>query len=102
MPSRTETQKAKGVGQGTEEMLPGQTALAVDPFIGRVLSHYRLEERLGAGGMGLLYRGTDLALGRAVAVKLLARHLVSDATAKARFVQEPHRRAQFPASEPRA
>src|SRR6516164_1773822 len=69
-------------------MLPGETALAVDPFIGRVLSHYRLEERLGAGGMGLLYRATDLALGRAVAVKLLARHLVSDVTAKARFLQE--------------
>jgi serine/threonine protein kinase/tetratricopeptide (TPR) repeat protein len=86
--SRTQSQQEKGLGQGTEEMLPGETALAVDPFIGRVLSHYRLEERLGAGGMGLLYRGTDLALGRAVAVKLLARHLVSDATAKARFVQE--------------
>src|SRR5215813_14095074 len=69
-------------------MLLEETARAVDPFIGRVFSHYRLEERLGAGGMGLLYRATDLKLGRAVAVKLLARHLVSDATAKARFVQE--------------
>ena len=69
-------------------MLPGETALAVDPFIGCVLSHYRLEERLGAGGMGLLYRATDRALGRAVAIKLLARHLVSDPTAKARFIQE--------------
>jgi serine/threonine protein kinase/Tfp pilus assembly protein PilF len=59
-----------------------------DAFIGRVLEHYRLEERLGAGGMGLLYRATDLALGRPVAIKLLARHLVSDETAKARFVQE--------------
>src|SRR5215813_7629524 len=69
-------------------MLLEETARAVDPFIGRVFSHYRLEERLGAGGMGLLYRATDLKLGRAVAVKLLARHLVTDATAKARFVQE--------------
>jgi len=60
----------------------------MDPFIGRVLSHYRLEGRLGAGGMGVLYRATDLKLGRAVAIKLLARHLVSDATAEARFVQE--------------
>jgi len=53
-----------------------------------VFSHYRLEQRLGAGGMGVLYRATDLKLGRAVAVKLLARHLVTDETAKARFVRE--------------
>ncbi len=59
-----------------------------DLLIGRVLSHYRLEEPLGAGGMGVLYRATDLKLGRSVAVKLLARHLVSDETAKARFVRE--------------
>src|SRR6266851_3428959 len=65
-----------------------QSAPAVDPFTGRILSHYRLAERLGAGGMGLLYRATDLTLKRAVAVKLLARHLVSDEMAKARFIQE--------------
>src|SRR6516225_3757137 len=56
-------------------------ALATDAFAGRVLSHYRLEERLGGGGMGLLYRATDLKLGRAVAIKLLARHLASDEAA---------------------
>src|SRR5215471_6987613 len=70
------------------EMPRGQTALPVDPFVGRVLSHYRLEERLGAGGMGVLYRATDLSLGRSVAIKLLARHLVADETAKNRFVRE--------------
>src|SRR5262245_19281060 len=63
-------------------------ALATDALAGRVLSHYRLEERLGSGGMGVLYRATDLKLGRAVAIKLLARHLASDETAKARFVRE--------------
>src|SRR5262249_25645625 len=70
---------------------PGDTrpvSSSTDPFVGRVLSHYRLEERLGAGGMGVLFRGTDLKLGRAVAIKLLARHLVSDETAKARFIRE--------------
>src|SRR6516162_5245718 len=61
---------------------------AIDPIVGRVLSHYRLDERLGAGGMGVLYRATDLKLGRAVAIKLLARHLVSDETAKTRFIRE--------------
>src|SRR5262249_1497728 len=66
----------------------GQQRPTADPFVGRVLSHYRLEEQLGAGGMGVLYRATDLKLGRAVAIKLLARHLVSDETAKARFLRE--------------
>jgi serine/threonine-protein kinase len=98
--SRTETQQGNSAGNGpatdtaanqSKPPADGETlpaASAMDAFIGRVLDHYRLEERLGAGGMGLLYRATDLTLGRAVAVKLLARHLVSDETAKARFIQE--------------
>src|SRR5215472_16489737 len=86
--SRTEPQPANRLDPGTEETLRAQTSPAADPFVGRVLSHYRLEQRLGAGGMGVLYRATDLKLGRAVAVKLLARHLVTDETAKARFVRE--------------
>src|SRR5262249_5729064 len=96
--SRPETEQVGGAGTAGETALgdsstplPGETRpvlSAVDPLAGRVLSHYRLEERLGAGGMGVLYRATDLKLGRAVAIKLLARHLVSDETAKARFVRE--------------
>src|SRR5215468_6033513 len=88
MAARTETQQPKGVGQGAEETHHGQAAPGVDPFVGRVLSHYRLEARLGAGAMGVLYRAMDLKLERAVAVKLLARHLVTDETAKARFARE--------------
>src|SRR5216684_1715196 len=90
--SRPETEQGNSAGGGpatatsVNESKPA--ANAKDAFIGRVLEHYRLEERLGAGGMGLLYRATDLTLKRAVAVKLLARQLVSDETAKARFVQE--------------
>ncbi|HEX4804024.1 MAG TPA: protein kinase [Myxococcaceae bacterium] len=53
-----------------------------------MLSHYRLEELLASGGMGVLYRATDLKLGRAVAIKLLAPHLVADEAAKVRFVHE--------------
>ncbi len=84
MASRPETNHGQSEGNGREIA----TANSVDPFIGRVFSHYRLEARLGSGGMGLLYRATDLTLGRAVALKLLARHLVTNATAKERFVQE--------------
>ncbi len=57
-------------------------------LIGRVFSHYRLEQLLGEGGMGLVYRATDLKLGRAVAIKLLSYHLAADKTAKARFLRE--------------
>src|SRR5215468_4907441 len=61
---------------------------AADPFLGRVVSNYRLEERLAAGGMGVLYRATDLRLGRSVAVKVLSRQLAPDETAKVRFLRE--------------
>ena len=44
--SRTESQPAKGLGQGAEDTLASQTTVSTDPFVGRVLSHYRLEARL--------------------------------------------------------
>src|SRR5262245_33842293 len=82
----TATSVNESKAPGSSEAFP--PANAVDPFIGRMLSHYQLEERLAAGGMGMLYRATDLKLGRSVAIKLLARHLVSDGAAKARFIRE--------------
>jgi len=59
-----------------------------DSFLGRTVSNYRLEERLAAGGMGVLYRATDLKLGRSVAVKVLSRQLAPEETAKARLLRE--------------
>ena len=99
MASRPDTRNGTGAGNGlatgtaldSSREHPGRATPAAgttDAFVGRVFSHYRLEQRLGAGGMAVVYRGTDLALGRAVAIKLLARHLVRDETAKSRFVQE--------------
>ncbi|MGE0141817.1 MAG: tetratricopeptide repeat protein [Planctomycetota bacterium] len=55
---------------------------------GRVLGDYRLLEEIGRGGMGVVHAAWQLSLGRRVAVKLLARELVSNATALARFRRE--------------
>jgi eukaryotic-like serine/threonine-protein kinase len=53
-----------------------------------VLGAYRLAERLGTGGMGVVYRAVHQKLGRTVAIKVLNRSLLSDRTNIARFFQE--------------
>jgi serine/threonine-protein kinase len=60
-----------------------------DPVVGVVLEgRYRLEERLARGGMSTVYAATDLRLGRTVAVKVMADHLVHDPTFVERFTRE--------------
>jgi eukaryotic-like serine/threonine-protein kinase len=70
-----------------EETSLGATLSAPHAFVGRILSHYRMEQLLGTGGMGVVYQATDLKLGRAVAIKLLTRHLAADQKAKVRFLR---------------
>ena len=57
-------------------------------MIGRTLSHYRIEERLGAGGMGEVYRARDEKLGRDVALKVLPSGSLADEEARRRFRKE--------------
>ena len=60
-----------------------------DPLVGQVLDEkYRLDERLGEGGMGTVYRATHLLIDRPVAVKVLHTRFVEDEAAQARFRRE--------------
>jgi predicted Ser/Thr protein kinase len=64
-------------------------------MIGTNLKHYRIEELLGRGGMGVVYRARDTRLDRDVALKLLPPEFSRDEDRKARFVQEAHAAAKL-------
>jgi serine/threonine protein kinase len=83
-----------------QNQLPGVEEVAAEPIVqvqgppalgslaGKKVSHYRVLDILGGGGMGIIYRAEDLKLGRRVALKFLPEELWSDAKALERFERE--------------
>ncbi len=80
-------------GETSFSFLADQEAKKADALIGEVVGGYRLIERIGRGGMGTVYKATQLSLNREVALKILSAKYTDDKTFIAMFVQEARQAA---------
>jgi len=76
------------LGEPASDLVADTFARESPSMVGRTIEHYTIVERLGAGGMGVVYRADDTKLHRSVALKFLPPDLTRNADAKRRFALE--------------
>jgi len=82
-------QAASFIESSPDDVVAGMMAeKQTGQIIGRTLGHYTIQSKIGAGGMGEVYRAHDTRLDRDVAVKILPEHLAQDVEALRRFERE--------------
>lgn len=94
-PSRV-VRSPRAVADGSTLTMTGRPkAAAPAPLAGTTLAHFKLQERLGKGGMGEVYLAMDLALDRLVALKLLPVEIGEDEALRERFYREARAQARI-------